>query len=211
MCFIHADRLRTRRGLVFEDIFVRGIPEDGIVDWGEGEILGDSLDPRWNSVNVFTVGGGHGDLSSESSFQLKGLCTLTFDSWGMAGLPWMAGSVTLQTPYGSRVIGTDARSQLSGRSARDKRKQDGTEVAHEMGSDGIGCPFAVGDVAIGGNVEAHLFVAQGKVCEAALCLVESVDPALVGGVAVTKGVGVGLEPGIELDNARAVLGSRCWC
>jgi hypothetical protein len=129
----------------------------------------------------------------------------------MAGLPWMAGNVTDQTPYGSRVIGTDVRSQLSGRSAKDNGKQDDTKVAHEMGSDGIGCPFAVGDVAIGSNVEAHLFVAQGKVCEAALCLVEGVDPALVGGVAVAEGIRVGLEPGIELDNTRAVLGSGRWC
>jgi hypothetical protein len=71
VCFVHADRLRARGRLVFEDIFLWGIPEDGIVDWGEGEILGDSLDPGWKSVNLFTLGSGHGELSCESSFQLN--------------------------------------------------------------------------------------------------------------------------------------------
>jgi hypothetical protein len=91
---------------------------------------------------------------------------------------------------------------------------DGTEIAHEVGCDGIGSPFAVGDIAVGGNVEAHLVIALCEIGEAALGFVECVDPGHVGAVAMAKGGRVGLQPWIDLDNAGAVLSRACcggWC
>jgi len=55
-----------------------------------------------------------------------------------------------------------------------------------VSGDGIGGPFAVGNVAVGGNLEAQLGVAACKVCEAALGFVDGVDPGREGGIAVTK-------------------------
>lgn len=43
--------------------FVGGrVPEDGIVDRGDAEILDDALDPCGDSVDAFSVGEDQGDL-----------------------------------------------------------------------------------------------------------------------------------------------------
>lgn len=43
--------------------FVGGrVPEDGVVDWGDIEILHDALDPCWDSVDAFSVGEDQCDL-----------------------------------------------------------------------------------------------------------------------------------------------------
>jgi len=55
-----------------------------------------------------------------------------------------------------------------------------------VSGDGIGGPFAVGDVAVGGNLEAELGVAVCKGCEAALGFVDRVDPGREGAIAATE-------------------------
>lgn len=69
VCFIHSYGLRTRRGMVFEDILLRRIPENGIVHGGVGNILCNPFDPGRESVDVFSLRCGHGDLLNKDDIR----------------------------------------------------------------------------------------------------------------------------------------------
>jgi hypothetical protein len=82
MRFVDSYGLRTRWRSVFEDVFLGRIPEYRIVNRRIRQILGDTFDPRWDSVDMLTLRGSHRDLMI--NFVSRTELTLTFVLCGMA-------------------------------------------------------------------------------------------------------------------------------
>jgi hypothetical protein len=49
---------------LFEGIPFAGgwVPENGVVVWGDVEVLHDPLDPCWDTIDALAFGEDHGDL-----------------------------------------------------------------------------------------------------------------------------------------------------
>lgn len=142
-----------RTGVLEAVTFVGGrVPEDGVVDWGDTEILHDALDPCWDSVDAFSVGEYECDLvdgvnrraRNTSGVEILNERTLILLWWGMAGTPALDGTVTSQIPNSFLVMGLALTSQLSaslskaiqvrGGSARNVLKSPTSEASLALGA-----------------------------------------------------------------------------
>lgn len=131
MGFINLDCTWLRWPLVFELVLLRRVPENGIIDGRDLQILDhttaftvnlnqprvdmpgliilDLPNPCRYALNAFATGHSHGDLSVASarccsSVTIERLLTLTLELWGMAGFPFTGGIVISYTPNWSLVI-----------------------------------------------------------------------------------------------------------
>lgn len=96
------------------------VPEYSVVYRGDVQVLDDSLDPGWDSVDTLAAGENHCDLIGmpckygiEGWNEICGSLTLILLSWGIAGAPPFAGTVTFHTPKSSLVIVLALTSQES--------------------------------------------------------------------------------------------------
>lgn len=92
-----------------------------------------------------------------------GIDTLILLSWGIAGAPLTAGTVTSQTPKSFFVIGWAVTSQLSASfstvSYNFLHAIKHTEFSNKLRLHSIWSPFSVHNVTVGLNVEAKPLVA----------------------------------------------------
>lgn len=100
MGFVQADRLGLWWSRILELVLLWWVPEDGIVDGANGEVLDDSLDPGRETVDALTAWLQHRNLVSLDTLERTGSIarTLILELWGMAGRPLMAGTTVSQTP-----------------------------------------------------------------------------------------------------------------
>jgi hypothetical protein len=112
---VDAGALGLRGALVLENVLVGRVPETGIVDGGDIEVLGDAGDPGGEALLAgVVVGNDKGDLEGQRCAELRRdrCSTLSLESWGIAGWPLTPGTVTSKTPYSSFFMGVASRSQL---------------------------------------------------------------------------------------------------
>ena len=75
-----------------------------------------------------------------------------------------------------------------------------TEIADEIGSQGIWGPFAVGNVAVCIDIQTISFIAPAEFLQAAFGFFDRRNPFLSKTVPVTKSIFERDEPRIQLDN-----------
>lgn len=153
MGLVDANAFRIWRARVLELVAFRlgRVPQNSIVDGGDTQFLGDSFDPGRYALNAFTVWEDKGDFDFG----------VVSNSWNSIS-GWKG-----DLPDTKRVFG-----QRGGVSI------PLIEFANEEGLLGIGSPFSVGDVSIGRECEAKLFISTTEFFEPAFCLVDGLDPLL---------------------------------
>lgn len=121
---------------------------------------------------------------------------MTFELWGIAGLPPTLGIVVSNTPKSFFFIGFASRSQLSARRAIHRpslhimRALSGrvlTEISDEVGRERVRSPLAVGNVSVLLDDETVTLVAFRELVESTFMLVDRLDPLFVLVVPVTTG------------------------
>ena len=90
MSFVHTSAERLQGSWVLENVSCRWVPEAGVIDGRNGDVLGDSGDPSRYSLGSSLIGGyDQGDLFSSAHSSEDRLLelsrTLTLESCGIAG------------------------------------------------------------------------------------------------------------------------------
>lgn len=145
-----------------------GIPEPCVVHRGHIQVLSDSSDPGWQTfLSGMIIGHNERDLElvisqlAVASSPIYFL-TLTLESWAIAGEALTAGRTISKTPKLSFFISWESRFQLSGLELGPPTKVPFamflTEIANEIGAQGIWGPLSVDNVSIWHDVEAVLFI-----------------------------------------------------
>jgi hypothetical protein len=187
---VNAGALGLRGALVLENVLVGRVPETGIVDGGDTEVLGDAGDPGGEALLAcVVVGNDKGDLEGQRCAELRR--QVQYLELGVVGNCRLA----VDTRHGN--LKDAVLVLLHGGSIT----VPVVEVADKVGAQGVGGPFAVDDVAVIADLEAELLVASRELFEAALCVVNGLYPLLSFCVAALEGTLEGVEVRVELADA----------
>lgn len=182
--FVHTSGERLWWTSILELVCVGWVPEASIVDGRDGEVLCHTLYPCWYSLCArLVVGYDKADLE----LTVVGNGRLTIDRR------------QLDLPH-AKVVATHFMAVAV----------PAIEVANEVCSEGIGCPFAVDDGAVCSDIEAVLFISARELVQTAFGLFNLLDPVLSFGETGFEGSGIWLEPWVELDDALGEGGVSGW-
>ena len=182
MCFVDEGGGGLGRARVLELVLMRWVPETGVVNGRDGEVLCNALDPRrYPLCSCVVIGYDHAYLDLAIMLDRR----LAVDR-RQTNLPH------------AKVIPLHLV----------RVPVPAIEVADEVCSQRIGCPLAVNDGAVGGDVEAEALVAAGELLEAAFGVVDGLDPLLGFAEAAAEGGFEGVEVRVEGDDAWE---GQSWC